>query len=70
MREDGTELETLPDGRTYALDDLHRCGGCGLLTPDPLELDDEGECEDCAEASREAAAEMEDLRRWARWACR
>lgn len=64
----------LLDGTPYDADDLHACVDCGLLVSDPAELDHEtdgdGRCGPCDAEAREAAADLEDLRSWHRWATR
>lgn len=51
------------DGKTYLEDDVYFCSCCKSVHVSRGELDEEGECKECAEESRqEAAAEDE---KWA-----
>lgn len=60
----------LIDGKPYDTEDLCQCEGCDLFFTWRGDLDENLECEDCAEESRQAYEEQQDLESWARWACR
>ena len=60
----------LIDGKPYDTEDLCQCSSCEVFFTFRGDLDDELECEDCAEESRQAAEDQRDLESWARWACR
>ena len=60
----------LIDGKPYDTEDLCQCSSCEVFFTFRGDLDDELECEDCAEESRQAYEEQKDLESWARWACR
>lgn len=60
----------LLDGKPYDIEDLCQCSSCEVLFTWRGNLDDELECEDCAEESRQAAEEQRNLESWAQWACR
>lgn len=58
------------DGEPFNTEDLAQCSCCELFFQFRGDLDEELECEDCAEESRQAYEEQQDLESWARWACR
>lgn len=50
------------DGELYDADDLHLCDTCRRPTPDACDLNDEGECDDCAAETADAREEIRLLR--------
>lgn len=59
LRKEGlVELIVKLDGEAYCDEDLYICSNCDLRTVDKYDLDDEGDCDECA---REACEEREYL---------